>query len=726
MKEPVPETADRVEAQTTRMCRKIQAQANYMLARWTAEMRDLTAAIRAREEEMASEERATLTDAIGKPMPYETIIIHVDGRLVKNLTTDAQGRVECAIDTTPYCKANITIRASYPNEDQSYVTNQYQPFPKYPYAQTIVYLFFSESDSVLQIKPIQGPLSCNKNHSIEVEYRVTEAGVGRDATSVTFYHMVRSKEGFKLHSTQTETLSDDWKGSYSIDLYVNSDFAINIEILIWAPMQTEIISDYVHVDVEICFKNEVSMTFTQAVVAPGSTVEQEISAAPGSFCGVRAWDASFDLIGMYNPFSPDNIYNTMNHDEDGNYVQGINLEEPAPPCEDPDTEGFCNGRCYRCVSSSKDGDSYENFLSSSLIVASNLLVRKPQVCGMENANNNYYYRTPLRFGKVDSFPADTTQPEYYGIFDTLHNFDDIFGWGTVLIGSDGKKTIFSTIPDQTIEWKSDVFCLSETEGVGFTSEPVTVTTFLSFYAEVTVAQYCTRGEKSIIVVSAANNLGKCVKVKLEIKDSDDYVATPYGDDDDETCICDKERTSKQWVLEFTKIGDINITALASTVPTEPSDPCHGVDDDNAVTHKDTVIRLITVEAAGIKHDVALSYLHHVNDSVADSYATIQFPDDLVEGSYQLYVTCVGDTIQLGVENLNRLLNLPDGCCEQNLLRILSAVYFYRYLSDTGRLTPELDEKVKKHLINAYGRQLPCRNWNNQYSIFRNSFIENSW
>ncbi|KAM4034145.1 ovostatin-like [Anomaloglossus baeobatrachus] len=681
---------------------------------------------------------ATLTDEKGQPMPYETIIIDVDGKIVKTLTTDAQGRVECAIDTKQYYNANLTIRASYPNEDQCYVTNQYsswmydsydQPIPEYPYAQTMVYRFFSESDSVLQIKPIKGPLSCNKNHSIEVEYRVTEAGVGRDATSVTFYHMVRSKEGFKLHSTQTETLSDDWKGSYSIDLYVNSDYATNAQILIWAPMLSEIISDSLTVAVESCFKNEVSMTFTQAVVAPGSTVEQEISAAPGSFCGVRAWDTSLDLLGMYNPLTPDNIYSTMTSYYYGYYVQGINLEEPAPPCEDPDTEVFCNGRYYRRVSSPTDGDSYGNFLSSSVIVASNLLVRKPQVCGMEDAYDNYFGRPMYSTAKVASFAEDAAPPGSAGSFDSYRsNFGDIFGWGTMVVGSDSKGTIFSTIPDEITEWKSDAFCLSETDGLGLTNEPATVITFLGFFAEVTVAQYCTTGEKSIIVVSAANYLGKCVKVKLEIEDSDDYVATPYGDDDDddETCICDKERTSKQWVLEFTKIGDISITASASTVPTDPSDPCHDVDDDNAVTRKDTVRRVVKVEAQGIKHDVALSYLHHVDDSVADSYATIQFPDDLVEDSYQLYVTCVGDTIQLGVENLNRLLNLPDGCCEQNLLRILSAVYFYRYLSDTGRLTPEFEDKVKNYLINAYGRQLPCRIWNNQYSIFRNSFTPNSW
>ncbi|XP_075173447.1 olfactory receptor 6M1-like [Anomaloglossus baeobatrachus] len=57
MEEPVPGTADWVEAQMERKCRRIQAQAKFLLKQWTVEMRELAAAIRARQVEAASEER---------------------------------------------------------------------------------------------------------------------------------------------------------------------------------------------------------------------------------------------------------------------------------------------------------------------------------------------------------------------------------------------------------------------------------------------------------------------------------------------------------------------------------------------------------------------------------------------------------------------------------------------------------------------------------------------
>ncbi|XP_073409000.1 ovostatin-like [Dendrobates tinctorius] len=676
---------------------------------------------------------ATLIDEKGNPMPQENITIEVDDQVVQNVLTDAQGRVECAINTTLYFKPNITIRVSYPNEDQCYITNQdyswmyypgypYRPNLGYPSAEITAFRFFSESYSFIQIKRVQGTLSCNMDHFIEVEYKVTEAGVGKDATSVTFFHLIKARGEMKLHSTKTVSLSADGKGSYQLNLFVTSDYATSAQVVIWAPMQTEIISDSVTLHIESCFNNQVSLDFTEPVVTPGSTVVREISAAPGSICGLKASDVSLRLLGTYDSLSPDYIYNVLSDYQYGYYVHGFDLTEPAPPCEDPNTEVFCGGRFYRRVSSPTDGDSYENFLSFSVILASNLLFRKPQVCGMENADN--YYGS---YGSASpKFATITAQQDGVSFESVRSIFTNSFGWDSVLIGSDGRGTVTSTIPHTITEWESSAFCISESAGVGLTNEPAKVITFLPFFADVTVAQYCTRGERSIIVVSAANYLGKCVKVKLEIEDSEDYVATPYSDEDDEVCICDKERASKQWVLDFNNIGDISVTASASTIQTLDTDPCHDLNDDNGGTRKDTVITVIKVEAEGVKREVSYSYLHHVNDSTAENYVEIQNPNNLVEGSYDLYAIVAGDTLQLGVENLNRLLNLPDGCCEQNLLRIISTASFHKYLSDTGRLTPDLDEKVKNVLINAYARQIPCRNWDGQYSVYRNSFVPNSW
>lgn len=353
-----------------------------------------------------------LTDEKGKPIANEIILIEVDGAEIEKLTTDANGRAECAIDTRTYFKPNITIRANYTNEDQCYIANQYSPWsyngfnPGYPYTEMTVYRFFSEVDSFLQIKQIQGELTCYKTHSIEVEYKVSEAGVGKGVTTTTFYYLVKARGEIVSSGQQNVDLTNSYKGSFSIDLFVTDKYATATQVLVFGAMQTEIISDKLDLNVDSCFNNQVSLTFTESVVAPGSEVQQELSAAPGSFCGLRASDASISLLNSYDYFNSDWIYNSLRYYENGYAVQQFNLADPDLPCEDPNTEVFCNGRYYRPVSSPTDGDTNNNFQSMSLITASSLRQRKPQVCGMEDVN--IYPYVPYYKGGVTPLAAQSS------------------------------------------------------------------------------------------------------------------------------------------------------------------------------------------------------------------------------------------------------------------------------------------------------------------------------
>ncbi|XP_075698820.1 ovostatin-like [Rhinoderma darwinii] len=669
-----------------------------------------------------------LTNEKGEPMPNEIIIIEVDGTKVQNITTDAEGRGICGIDTTPYYKPNITIRASYQNEDQCYHRYasprfsgsyyNYIDFSDYPYTEITAYRFFSESDSFLQIKKLRGELSCYNTYSIEVEYKVTEAGVGEAVTSTSFYYLVKAKETIVLKGQKQIDLTDSWTGSFTIDLFITPEYATIAQVLFFGPMKTEIISDTLELSIKGCFRNEVSLTFSESVVKPGSEVQQELSAAPGSLCGLRASDASIDLLSSYDDFNPGTIYNYLRYYQYGFQVQNFNLEDPIPPCEDPNTEVFCNGRYYRPVSSPTDGDTYDNLRSFSVIFASDLRVRKPQVCGMENVNTIYY----APFYEAASATIETFRS----------NFDDSFGWQTVFIGSDGTGTAISTIPDTITEWNSDMFCISEAEGVGLTNQTAKITTFLPFFLELTLPQYSTRGEKIIVDTTAANYLDRCIKVRFTIESSDGFVLNSLSeddddddnDDDDEVCICNGERISKQWSLDFISLGDINITASASI--THFSDSCDGDNGVSEALRKDTVQKVIIVEAEGIKREFTSSHLTIVKDSTIEREVTIDSPDYLVEGSFKLYLTVVGDTVGLMADNLANLLSLPDGCCEQNLARLLPIVYLLKYFKFIGSLDDELYEKAKSYLSVGYGRQLACRTTGGRYSVFRNSYVQNSW
>ncbi|XP_071985864.1 ovostatin-like isoform X2 [Engystomops pustulosus] len=690
---------------------------------------------------------ATLSNEKSQPITYENISIAVNGVEVKIATTDDQGKVECLIDTTPYSAPNITISISYFNENQCYATNQpsrpfFRPYNcydrDYPYAEMIAYRYFSESHNFVQIIKTKGTLACHQTYSIEVEYIVTEDGVGEGVTSTQFYYMVKTKEEFVLHGTVDIDLAEGkkvWKGSFTIDLSITPKYSLNIQLFVFGFTLGEIISDTQEFSVESCTNNEVSARFTEQVVEPGAEVKLEISAAPGSTCGVRAWDSSLELLGAISLLFADDLYNAVNYYQSGFRVKDFDLTDPAPPCEDPNKEVYCHGRYYKQVSSPTDGDAYGNFERFSIIFITNHEVRKPTVCGMEEIVYPNDPCGPIFFARAEAFvgaqfktldgvAAGVGAPA--AVVTVRKNFADGFAWLKTTIGPDGKGSVTATCPQTITTWNGEVLCVEDVAGVGISNGSASFTTSLDFFTEVTYPPYCTRGETILIDITAVNYQEKCVKVEITLELSDSSVPKPHNDISG-VCVCNGQRVSMQWSVHFTALGDVDITATSSTTFISTSETnCDGASDNSMPQHIDTVIKPIHVESEGIRTQVTSSHLVFLKGSTMEYQVTISIPEDAVPDSFTLHVQCIPDIIGPLGDNLVRLVLLPDGCCQQNLARLLPVCHYISYLQATSGIDNDLLDRSKNLLIAGYARQLGCRRNGGEYSLFRNSLLLNSW
>ncbi|KAG8551294.1 hypothetical protein GDO81_004050 [Engystomops pustulosus] len=141
-----------------------------------------------------------------------------------------------------------------------------------------------------------------------------------------------------------------------------------------------------------------------------------------------------------------------------------------------------------------------------------------------------------------------------------------------------------------------------------TNATATSNTFFPFYLEVTVPTFCTRGDKIIVDASATNHQEKCIKVQFTLGVSNGSVPIPLNDSS-RICICKGQRVSQRWSLDLTLLGDINITASASTTFNSTSaNNCDEKLNDSEPHYTDTVMETIRVEAEGIKRKVTSSYL----------------------------------------------------------------------------------------------------------------------
>ncbi|CAN2390047.1 alpha-2-macroglobulin-like, partial [Pristimantis euphronides] len=86
---------------------------------------------------------------------------------------------------------------------------------------------------------------------------------------------------------------------------------------------------------------------------------------------------------------------------------------------------------------------------------------------------------------------------------------------------------------------------------------------------------------------------------------------------------------------------------------------------------------------------------------------------------------MGDLLANVAFNFDRLINLPDGCGEQNLDKIFRLVAILNYLKSIEELTPDKKAKILEELVKAYQKQLTFKYKDGSYSLFPGDSV-NIW
>ncbi|XP_053549024.1 ovostatin-like [Bombina bombina] len=685
-----------------------------------------------------------LMDESDRPMPNKEIELEIEGETNQKVTTDEAGKAEYAIDTSSFVRTNFTLKASYQDPDQCYYTS-WREYPDYPTAEYTIQRFYSQSGSFVQVLPPKGEMRCGQNYNIDVQYILTMAGVGKGAEKATFYFLVMSRAEIVHYGQQEVDFKESVSSSFSFDLPITASFAPSADFVVYSILQKEIIVDTVRLSIEKCFKNEVSLSFSEEQGAPASSVDLLFTGAADSLCAFRVIDYSLMLLNPYESFSAESVYNSMRYRSlYGYYVNRFNVEDTEPPCDDPDKQIFYNGNYYVPVSSEREGDSYQKVKKLGLVFGTQARLRKPMVCKKETQQHVYpliMESSSLRGFSPAAKPmmknaglladvSDMEAPmsaatEQTGSIETVRkNFADNWVWEIASVGSDGRGTIPLVVPDTITQWKGSMFCVSEKEGFGMTRSPANFTSFQPFFAEMSLPYSIVRGETLVLKAFVPNYLEYCIKIEVTLKRSPGFAAKLQEGKQD-VCICSGERASYTWNVVFKKLGEISLTLSAET--THIGETCDGPSDPSQPSRKDTMIQTLLVEAEGIRKEETKSNLICIKDKNYETPISLTTSNNVVPDSEEAFVTCLGDPLGLPLQNLQNLIQLPYGCGEHNLARMAPIIHVLEYLNATGQLTPEILEKGKRFLTEGYFRQLRYRMYGGPYGTFgRTETSGNSW
>ncbi|XP_076671615.1 pregnancy zone protein isoform X2 [Andrena cerasifolii] len=615
------------------------------------------------------------------------------------------------------------------------------------------------------------PPNSNVNEAISFHYSINSKGdlliyghvkhkPSRDTT--LNYSEFRNLLGV-VESPPNNTDRDSVVHRFPLSVKITPSMAPVSELLLYyVRPDGEVVATTYTIEVGHCFENKVKSAWHTDVQTPGSATQYHVEAAPWSFCGVSAVDKStlFVAGSKSNLVDADRTFRQLKRfhpTPKARTTQSWVHCEPLPPnnageemdhLPNPFWNPFLNLRRRRRhvvynggVKASTYVDAVQAFDDFGVIVMSDLVletrpcpiatvlrfkmrdISRMQAAGEGKADTfsihseiqplafpltNFASAQPamaLEAGYVDELPDQTAAIRSY--------FPETWLWELVPTGKEGKVTIKRTLPHTITDWVGYTTCISPIHGLGM-APPTTITAFQPFFLDYSLPYSVKRGEMLRMKVSLFNYMQHSLPVKIKLVDApgfDLHLSHPSAS----FCVEPRASVVHEYILRPRVIGEVNITVSASIDP----DYAGFCGPDTLIFTRDVIVKPILVLPEGFPVEVTKSAFICPKDFSDDSAIVwdLILPENVVPDSGRAYVNLVGDILGPAHENLDKLVQLPVGCGEQNMVLLVPNIHVIRYLDAVGIENLALKARAIKNIEKGYQRELNYRHPDGSYSAF---------
>ncbi|XP_037083763.1 LOW QUALITY PROTEIN: murinoglobulin-1-like, partial [Pollicipes pollicipes] len=606
--------------------------------------------------------------------------------------------------------------------------------------------FFSPSNSYLTIDVhlLPDELPCRGDVTVQLL-----TSLETDVPPMVYQVMARS-----------QILQSGRVSSSSLTLPVTPTMSPQFKLLVFFVLDSgEVVSDAVVLKVEKCFNNQVDVSWDKQTARPGESASFTVSASPDSVCGVSAVDRSTELLGTGNQITVDGVFSRLwqfvsqAHDtpvqvttEDYCLRQQRSLvrtlQQSGASNEELGADALRSfprpgSTRFQGLGGSGDPprfrtdrlDALKTFDETGFLVMTNLAL-ETRPC---------YKRVPAQQVRVDFIEEDlnflglsradsiagiagpagavglpASPPEAAPIGDQVREFfPEAFLFSIETLGPEGTTVLTQKMPDTITSWVGSAICSHPQDGFGVSNKS-DIRTFKPFFTEVTLPYSVKRGEVLNMPSTVFNFLNSSLSVYLELAASDDYSladeVSPAGID---LCVPAGRSEVSHFPLTFTSLGEVNITVTARLRD-------GNCDQPNAVgPGSDTVIRPLVIKPEGFPQEETTSRFVCLDRGAEPHVERIPMvaPEGLVPDSERAYFSVVGDLLGPSYDNLGRLLDIPTGGGETNMLAFVPYIHVRAYLEQTGLLTRRDRDRTTNGMRQGYQSQLRYRRRDGSYSSF---------
>ncbi|CAG0894419.1 unnamed protein product [Darwinula stevensoni] len=641
-------------------------------------------------------------EAAGLPAVGQQIQIcrgYGEERRCRNYTSDEHGHVLFQIPPLATNSSSIQIQASSPSLEEDFPKNQrWEKQLQQAVAHYNVMGWYSPSKSYLKVVPQdnhgQMLLACGGSLNLDVLY-TTEP----DTKQHIHYQVISRGKIVKWDSIHHDSKAESFpeKVDASLLLYKPMEdvplpryitkATVSFEILpnmapksqlvvYYVRPDGEVVADYLTFLVDQCLPNKVDLKWTDQEVGPGSTVGLKVKAEPDSLCGLRVVDKSVELLRPGEQLNVQKVFQAL---------EPFQITEYQPPVQ--------SNRIEYCLDKNDDNPSFP--VPMPAVPDLGAPVQQQELA--ERKKRSFFGRPIYHASHADAILA--------------------FDKAGLLVLSDLTLETRPCLPTDIIHTRSHMFLpglpgiVGQPEQAYFMLDSVA----LPYQSE---SFELNSPEPVLREYFPETWLWSLETIHVELKESESFKLE--GEKEKTLCLDEQGKEVVTFDLTFLDLGEVNITIVARIDPNYPV----ACGPDVVLAVSDAIVKPVRVEPEGFPVDVTKNWFLCADDFGEEDEVTLShslsLPKDVVPDSARAWVTASGDLLGPSLQGLKKLVRVPTGCGEQNMITLAPNIFVLQYLESTGQLKAELKTELVQNMETGYQRELKYKHRDGSFSAFGES------
>jgi CD109 antigen len=289
------------------------------------------------------------------------------------------------------------------------------------------------------------------------------------------------------------------------------------------------------------------------------------------------------------------------------------------------------------------------------------------------------------------------------------DFPETWLWESFQVNA-SNYVLEKVVPDTLTSWVITGYSLSPETGIGITLTPSILETFRPFFITLNKPYSIVKGEIFGLQVLVHNYMKSPVEASVTLQNSDGAFEFHQAENKLQkeltvpTTVGPVEVKSLLFIIKPIKFGIIKLDVKAVSA-----------------VAGDALSQPLIVKPPGQKQTRNKAVLLDLRTvpTMREELKTA-FPPKRVPGADVVKISVISDLLGSTISNLDKLLQMPCGCGEQNMLNFVPDIVILQYLEASGGLTPEIKKKAIRFLEAGYQRELTYRHADGSFSAFGES------